>query len=377
MPSSRARRRRFRRNAFLLVLLFGGVTWWCWPAGGPSTQEAVKEHTLLPLSGQTAPAIQRMTPPETLTAETDGTPTTRPAKTERESPTQTASEPTDEKKTEGSATVSPNTPVAISESPTSQPAAMAPVALAEASGLFHDGLQALDRGDLLIARTTLSRVLTAGLPPADLKTARQALDKAAERTIFSRGCVANDPLTEYHTVVSGDRLGLLAKRYKVTSALLQEVNGLHNPNRIRAGQRLKMIQGPFHATVSKSDHLMHLYLGDTYVRTYRVALGADGSTPTGRWKVQNKLANPDWTDPQGKRWQADDPKNPIGEFWIGLEGIAGNAVGQFGYGIHGTIEPGTIGRDVSMGCVRLAAGDIDTVYKLFLPGHSLVTIVEK
>jgi lipoprotein-anchoring transpeptidase ErfK/SrfK len=279
------------------------------------------------------------------------------------------------------AAVAPNVPVALPKPPTSQPAdstAMAPVALAEASGLLHDGLKALDRGEVLIARTALNRVLRAGLPPADLETARQALDKVAEQTIFSRGHVANDPLTAYHTVVSGDTLGLLAKRYRVTGALLQEINGLHNPNHIRAGARLKVIKGPFHATVSKSDHLMHLYLGDTYVRTYRVALGMEGSTPKGRWKVKNKLPNPDWTDPRsGKRWQADDPKNPIGEFWIGLEGVDGDAVGQFGYGIHGTIEPESIGRDVSMGCVRLAAGDIDAVYRMLVPEHSLVTIVEK
>jgi len=381
MLSWRARKRRFRRNALLILFLAGGVTWWCWPAGSPSVGEQPEDHSWLALSGQTAPALRRMNPPETLTAETD-TPSQVKSKSAESGPASgVESEPAEEeRKDEEPLPVSPNAPVALPGSPTSRPAdraAMTPVALAEASGLLHDGLKALDRGDLLIARTALNRVIAAGLPSAELKTARRALDKVAERTIFARGHVPNDPLTEYHTVVSGDTLGLLAKRYKVTSALLQEINGLHNPNHIRAGQRLKVIKGPFHATVSKSDHLMHLYLRDTYVRTYRVALGVAGNTPKGRWKVKNKLTNPDWTDPRtGKRWQADDPKNPIGEFWIGLEGIAGNAVGQFGYGIHGTIEPETIGRDVSMGCVRLSAGDIDAVYKMFVHGHSIVTIVE-
>ena len=336
---------------------------------------------MLALSGQTASALQRMNPPETLTAETDTPSQVKSKSAESEPASGVESEPAEEeRKDEEPIPVAPNAPVALPGSPTSRPAdraAMTPVSLAEASGLLRDGLKALDRGDLLIARTALNRVIAAGLPPAELKTARQALDKVAEQTIFARGHVPNDPLTEYHTVVSGDTLGLLAKRYKVTGALLQEINGLHNPNHIRAGQRLKMIKGPFHATVSKSDHLMHLYLRDTYVRTYRVALGVAGNTPKGRWKVKNKLTNPDWIDPRtGKRWHADDPKNPIGEFWIGMEGIAGNAVGQFGYGIHGTIEPESIGRNVSMGCVRLTAGDIDAAYKMLVHGHSIVTIVE-
>jgi len=153
------------------------------------------------------------------------------------------------------------------------------------------------------------------------------------------------------------------------------INNIPNKNLIRVGMRLKVIHGPFHASIDKSKHLLHLYLQNVYLKSFPVALGTNGSTPTGRWRVDNHQVNPEWVNPRThKRWHADDPDNPIGEYWIGLEGIEGAAVGQIGYGIHGTIEPETIGQNVSMGCVRLADKDIELIFKLLLPGHSRVTI---
>lgn len=238
------------------------------------------------------------------------------------------------------------------------------------------GFAALERKELVAARTNLNNALHTGLSPTDEKRARQALADLAQQTIFSRSVAKDDPLVERHTVKSGESLARIARRYKVSENLLAEVNGITNKNVIRAGTTIKVVHGPFHATVVKSEHNLHMYLQDVYIRTYRVALGMDGSTPTGTWKVINQLENPDWVDPNGKRWHANDPNNPIGEFWIGLEGIEGDAVGKIGFGIHGTIEPETIGQDVSLGCVRLAADDIAAVYKFLVPGASLTKITD-
>jgi lipoprotein-anchoring transpeptidase ErfK/SrfK len=71
---------------------------------------------------------------------------------------------------------------------------------------------------------------------------------------------------------------------------------------------------------------------------------------------------------------ADDPRNPLGERWIGLEGVSGSAVGMMAYGIHGTIEPESIGKSVSMGCVRLHNADVEQLYDLLVIDKSQVTI---
>lgn len=205
---------------------------------------------------------------------------------------------------------------------------------------------------------------------------REVLNQIAEKTIFSQEIFRDDPLVTDHVVLSGDSFNRIAKQYKTTEQLLSQVNGAANTSFVRAGRRLKVINGPFHATVSKSAHAMHVYLQNVYVRTYKVALGADGSTPTGKWVVNDRLTRPTWTNPRtGQRISADDPQNPLGKYWIALQGLDGKALGQSGYGIHGTIDENSIGTDASMGCVRMANKDIEVVYSLLVPG-STVTVAD-
>jgi lipoprotein-anchoring transpeptidase ErfK/SrfK len=91
--------------------------------------------------------------------------------------------------------------------------------------------------------------------------------------------------------------------------------------------------------------------------------------------VNNKLRNPSWTDPVTNRhYLADDPDNPVGERWIGLSGVEGDALGKVGFGIHGTIDPASIGRDMSLGCIRMAAADVEWVYELLVLQESRVVV---
>jgi lipoprotein-anchoring transpeptidase ErfK/SrfK len=116
-----------------------------------------------------------------------------------------------------------------------------------------------------------------------------------------------------------------------------------------------------------------------YVTSCPVGLGKDGSTPLGKWLVEpdRKVANPVYYSPRGEGViEADDPKNPLGEFWVGLAGVDGAAVGQESYGIHGTIEPDSIGKMESMGCIRMRHDDIALVFAALVEGKSTVQIVE-
>jgi len=69
---------------------------------------------------------------------------------------------------------------------------------------------------------------------------------------------------------------------------------------------------------------------------------------------------------------ADDMKNPLGVHWIAIEGIEGNAVGATSFGIHGTIEPQTIGKQASMGCIRLLNEDVAQVFEMLYEVKSTV-----
>jgi LysM repeat protein len=246
---------------------------------------------------------------------------------------------------------------------------------AEVGNLLKAGRSALASGDLLTARAKLSAAFEAGLPPDELGAVRAELTRIAEETVFSQRATPGDPLVEMHTIRPGDSLAKIAGSHFVTADLLARINGIKNKNRIRAGQRIKVVKGPFHAVVTKGTFDLSVYVQDTFVHHFSVGLGADDGTPTGEWRVKSKLTNPTYYPPRGgKIMAADDAENPLGERWIGLEGISGDAQGQERYGIHGTIEPDSVGRAVSMGCIRLRNDDVEFLFDLLVTNHSRVTV---
>jgi lipoprotein-anchoring transpeptidase ErfK/SrfK len=278
------------------------------------------------------------------------------------------------------------------EPPSSQPATTRPAAAGlvqaipmapvdvpptdQVEAVFQAGMEAWQSGDVLTARNQLNRVLHSDITSERQDQIRGILTQIAEKTLFSPEVFRDDPLVTDYLVVSGDSFNKIARQYNTTEQLIARINGAANTHFVRAGRRLKVINGPFHVTVRKAAHAMHVYLQNVYVCSYKVALGTDGSTPTGKWKVTDRLTRPTWTNPRtGQRIAADDPQNPLGKYWIALEGIEGKAMGQSGYGIHGTIDENSIGTDASMGCVRMANNDIEVVYSLLVPG-STVTVTD-
>jgi hypothetical protein len=162
---------------------------------------------------------------------------------------------------------------------------------------------------------------------------------------------------------------------------LQRINDLADPQFIQVGQKVKLVTGPFHAVVHKAEFRLDLYMGNgderVFVRSYTVGLGEFDATPEGVFAVRanSKLINPEWTNPRtGEHFYADDPNNPIGERWIGLVGVSENIRDLSGYGIHGTIDPQSIGAMKSMGCVRMKSDDVNTIYELLMENVSRVEI---
>lgn len=167
-----------------------------------------------------------------------------------------------------------------------------------------------------------------------------------------------------YDVQPNDQLRLIARNYQVTWQYLARLNQVE-PDKIRPGQQLKVLQGPFHAVVDLSQRQLTVHANGYYVHSFPVAVGKDHSTPTGEFPVLNKVENPTYYGPEGII-AADDPSNPLGEHWIDL----GNS-----YGIHGTINPQSIGQAASKGCLRLHPNDVALLYDL-LTTESIVIIRE-
>lgn len=243
--------------------------------------------------------------------------------------------------------------------------------------ILQPARDALSRGDALTARRIFADALNAGLPVEMRESVRGELCKLADTAIFSQLVLPGDGLAEFYVVNRGDTLASIAKRFRITPELIARVNALTNKDRLAVGTPLKVVHGPFCGRVFKQDFRLDILLDGVTVRSFRVGLGTNGSTPTGKWLVRDKLANPGWTDPRtNEYYHPDAPDNPIGDYWIGLEGVDGDAVGKRGFGVHGTIDPDSIGKQMSLGCVRLAPEDIEAVFRMFVIGDSTLEIVD-
>ncbi|AQT68418.1 Putative L,D-transpeptidase YkuD [Anaerohalosphaera lusitana] len=249
-----------------------------------------------------------------------------------------------------------------------------------AKELTAKAVQDMRAGKTIAARDKLNEVLDMKLSDSDREKVKAALADLAERWLFSPEVLPGDELSEYYLVQRGDYLSEIGKRYKVPYQLIMKINGIPSANRLRAGQKIKVVKGPFNVAIFKSDFTMDLYLQRTYVKSYEVGLGSmEHETPSGKWRVEpnDKLKRPNWTDPDtGETFIASDPEYPIGERWIGIEGIEDKTRDKTGFAIHGTNEPESIGKRASRGCIRLKNTDVIEVYNMLYTGDSLVYIYD-
>ena len=255
--------------------------------------------------------------------------------------------------------------------------------IASANSALQAAFTQLDT-DPVAARASLTRLLEgSATTDADRLKAYDAINKVNAMLTFSERVLANDPYAKQYTVKEGDSLSNIRKSLNLNCEwrFLQRINHLPTERSIRIGQVLKTPTGAFHGEVRKSEFRLNIFEGDgpdrVMVASYPIALGEFNSTPTGAFAIRprSKLIDPEWRNPRtGQHFESNDPANPIGERWIGLKGIEPHNKNFEGYGIHGTTDLGSIGKQASMGCVRMLPQDVEVVYELLTEPNSIVTI---
>ena len=238
--------------------------------------------------------------------------------------------------------------------------------------------------DPVAARESLTRILDNSATTAtDRLGAYEAINKVNAVLTFSERVLANDPFSKQYTVQEGDSLSNIRKSLHLDCEwrFLQRINHLATERSIRVGQVLKTPTGAFHGEVHKSEFRLNIFEGDgpgrVMVASYPISLGEFNSTPIGAFSIRprSKLIDPEWRNPRtGQHFASNDPANPIGERWIGLKGIEPHNKNFEGYGIHGTTDITSIGKQASMGCVRMLPQDVEVVYELLTEPNSIVTI---
>ena len=242
-----------------------------------------------------------------------------------------------------------------------------PAAAGPGEAIADDGLALAASGRVIQAQLRLSEALRAGVDGPKGKAVREALMGLAERAQLSSARLPEDTYSKTYVVARGDSVTRIGQKFLIPNELVMKLNGMSSPN-LAAGQSIKVIQGPVNIEVSKSRHELQAWLGDTCIRVRQVGIGKANSTPEGVFVVKNKIVSPPY-QPQHKAKsefrEGGAPDNPLGTRWIDI----GNH-----YGIHGTIDPTSIGREVSEGCIRLNSKDVEELYDMVVAGGSKVTI---
>jgi lipoprotein-anchoring transpeptidase ErfK/SrfK len=166
-----------------------------------------------------------------------------------------------------------------------------------------------------------------------------------------------------YVVEPGNSLARIARRYGTTVELLKKSNGLRS-DVIRPGDRLRVFTGTWSIRVNKTRNDLVLSLNNRFFKRYRVGTGEFAKTPTGEFKIVDRIAQPTWWHPDGRVIPYGDPENLLGTHWLALD--------VKGYGIHGTWEPETVGRQASLGCVRLLNEDIEELFTLVPVGTPVI-----
>lgn len=224
----------------------------------------------------------------------------------------------------------------------------------------------IDAGQLLDAKNALEQLL-ATAPDAEAIT---LLGDVNMRLLKSPLMM---PGKEYYVIQSGDYLQKIAKNFNTTVALLKEMNGLKTDT-IRLGDRMLAYNGDFSIRVSKSRNQLDLLAGGKLFKRYPVGTGKFGKTPAVEFTIVDKIIEPPWTRPSDNRQiEYGDPENVLGTRWMAIK--ASDHPELTGFGVHGTWERDSIGKQSSAGCIRMLNEDVEELFDL-VPRKTSVIIAE-
>jgi lipoprotein-anchoring transpeptidase ErfK/SrfK len=169
-----------------------------------------------------------------------------------------------------------------------------------------------------------------------------------------------------HRVKRGESLELISRKYDSTPYMISKASNLKS-NLLRIDQTLNVPCPEFTIEVDLTDKLLFLKYKGLIVRTYQVGVGSSETpTPAGDFTIKNQLVDPPWYSPDGYV-PAGDPKNELGSRWMGIV----SQEYRSGYGIHGTIDPDSIGKAESKGCIRMHNVAVEELFGLVNIGTSV------
>jgi len=230
------------------------------------------------------------------------------------------------------------------------------------SGLLSQAKELKSKGDLLGAKVAYQKLVDNFPNSAEVMNWQKNAEDCNMKLLFSSTVTAKSILYE---IKPGDTLTKIAKEFKTTPDLIKESNKLSD-SKIFPGRKIKVWTSPFSILVDKSQNILILKSDEEIIKTYIVSTGKNNCTPVGTFKITSKLPNPTWFK-AGAVVSAGSPENILGTRWLGFDLPS--------YGIHGTTDPQSLGRQVTQGCVRMNNQEVEELYTI-IPLGTEVTIIE-
>ncbi len=231
-----------------------------------------------------------------------------------------------------------------------------------AKELYAQAVKLRQANEPIRAKAAYQEILKNYSDLENIAAIQQEAETVNLQILFSR--MEIEGKTVLHEVVAGDSLAKIAKKYNTTAEFIRRSNNL-NGDVVRLGDKIRIWAGKFNIFVDKSQNILILKDANEVVKVYSVSTGEKNSTPVGTFKITNKLENPVWFN-KGIVVPPESPQNVLGTRWLGFD-IAG-------YGIHGTVEPNNIGKQVTAGCVRMINEQVEELYSIVPVGTEVVVV---
>jgi lipoprotein-anchoring transpeptidase ErfK/SrfK len=135
-------------------------------------------------------------------------------------------------------------------------------------------------------------------------------------------------------------------------------------------------EAPGTIIIDPRNHFLYLMEGGGRATRYGVGVGREGFEWSGVATIHDKQEWPDWYPPKEMVQRQPELRRVLGELegGLGMAGGPGNPLGARAlylwqgnrdtlFRIHGTVEPWTIGKSVSSGCIRMINQDVIDLYQ--------------
>ena len=220
--------------------------------------------------------------------------------------------------------------------------------------------QQIETGHLREALQALSTYYGSRELTADqYKQLLPVLDYLAGEVVYSR----KHYLFEAYTVGPNDSLDSIAFQLRVPMQLLANINGIRDTSTLKAGDELKIVQGPFRGEVNVTHKELTLFVGALYAGRFQVELGSEFKSQAGQYSILDKQQDRSYYAADGSIIQGGAVNNPYGKYWMDLGG---------NISIHTQAQDVGI-RNAGLGSIKLNPVDARDVFHILSAG-SQVTI---